>query len=72
MHTQEVLELVCDPTFRTLVREGKSLQTYSTKNNLKTVEEAVALIQFLDAQRTVSTKQKIEHNYQGVLHKILF
>ena len=72
MYTQEILELVCDITFKTLVREGKSLQTYIAKNCRKTVEEAVEVIQYLDAQQTICTKQKIEQNYQGVLQKILF
>lgn len=72
MNSQEVLELVCDISFRTLVREGKSLQTYITQNNKKVVQEAAELIQFLDTKKAVCTTNKIEQSYQGVLNKILF
>lgn len=72
MESQEVLDLVCNITFRTLVREGESLQAYTNQNNKKIVQEAVDLIQYLDAQKVTFTSSTIENNYQGVLNKILF
>ncbi|MFK7947213.1 MAG: hypothetical protein AB8G11_06480 [Saprospiraceae bacterium] len=72
MNRKEVMELVCDISFRTLVREGKSLQTYINNNNIKIIEEAVELIQFLDVQQTVCTPKRMKHNYNQVLHKIFF
>ena len=72
MNSREAKELVCDISFKKLVREGKSVQGYITKNNKNIVQEAIEVIQFLDAQQTICTSDLIEHNYNGVLEKILF
>ena len=72
MNSPEVIKLICDTTFRTLVREGKSLQAYIVANDSNMIQDAVELIQYLDAQQDVYTSSKIEHNYNNVLRKILF
>lgn len=72
MNRTEVMELVCNITFRALVREGKSLESYITLNNANVIEEAIELIQFLDMQQTTFDSNVVEQNYNSVLDKILF
>lgn len=72
MDKDEVLKLVCDSTFRTLVREDKSIQRYFEENNKQTIEKAKRLVRFLDKQQTTFSQKAVQQKYNAVLHKILF
>ena len=75
MNEQHLFTLICDPRLKTLVQDGKEAEiyeTYALSNDLQTIEEAIQTIKFLEAQRIQFTAEEIQHNYQNVLHKILF
>lgn len=75
MNEQQILRLICDIRLRTLIREGEDISLFNdaaTTNDAQSIQQAKEIIQFLDAQQIKHTAEEIQHNYQSVLHKILF
>ena len=74
MNEQQLFQLICDARLRDLLQEEDSdlLNEITATNDPQTVQHAVEIIQFLDAQQIKFSAEEIQQRYQNLLHKILF
>jgi hypothetical protein len=75
MNEQHILALICDARLKSLVQEGREIdifEAYSPQHDFNTIEDAIDIVKYLETQQIHFSKEEIEHNYQSLLHKILF